>query len=842
MPIDEQLFEQAVSGLTNQGFSEDEIFAEIENLSDQELDNFSREIVKGLNVPAPEEAPTLIERGEAVARGAAETLTFGQSERAAAAIDATLGEAFELLGLVDKESFANRFQTARAEQEARTEELQEQQPIASAAGEILGFFLPVGAGALAVKAGRAAGRGASSLLREGLGRSAATVLAEGAVGAGTFAAGREGLETLAGEQTLGEAAQQTAVETAAGTAGAGLLTGGGVALSAASKAARKAVKPIVDRLVKRATDNLTPRAADLLENLPKTGNILAKGLGKARRDTDEALGGLVDELNSVKQSLQQQVDDAAADLTPDSILVKAQLDESIDKVSNDLAAGLQEQSVPVELLEENIQQLAVTFNQAKRSLDVAYGKNLDEIVKANKGKAVDLSSAMDEMLLSLENSGVIEGNKVITEAIPNTFKPRERRFIQDHLEAFLNARKSVSFEEANEIKKLAGSLADFSNFDDPARKAYLGIREKLVESDATGRFDKLSKAYAQGRGLADSLKRQTRDTDVTTNLFEKIRRDLEKDFAGTPTVGKAKRLLELKEFEVFSKDEQALIRNVFNQVKRNTEVEKLANPKQLAAKLKRFSQNANKESTQAEIREIEKFVGDIVDIKTVENLGDQQNLPQAIRRVLKEPTNKEAIKQAKELVEKTMPGARAEFQQMINRAAKLDRLKSLPSKKNTLIQQLNDDPELPIEVLQELEIGADLIPEINSLLEEDKIIKLLADKEIMQEVSRVSGLGNPFLQGGALAALAADSEVGFGENVVRLPKTLRVVLGVLAVQRLVSNPAGLALALEKAEVVGSRKAAERAARAISPRMQTIRTKVLPSLVNVTSQRLEGTDG
>jgi len=823
MPFNQDNFNEAIRLLGEQGTSEDEIFAELDGASDSDIDDFSGAILKDLQQQeGVERTGGALQTAEAIARGAGNTLTFGQLDRVAALADAGLGELLERVGVIDEQSFSQRLDDAQADQELIENKLRRENSLATGLGDVLGFFLPVGAGALAVKTGRSAAKAVRAGRTASAGRGVAAIAAEGAASAATFAGGREAIEVATGEQSVAGAAQNVGLETALSTVGGVALTGGGSILSTLKQTGQAFVAPAVRRIAQRAKNNLPDNLAEILDGLPKAGNLLDRA---SRQENTAALNEVAETLSQTKATLQQQVSEATEQLAPSTTQLKATLDQSIEDTVALVANGLEQQKLPAEQLDDALNSVSFLFNQSRRSLNRAYGSNLDGIVAAHTkaGTKINLDGAVDDILLNLENAGLIAEGRPVSEAIASSFKPGERSAIESTIETLVTSRKEVSFTEANEIKKLVGSIADFSNVSDPAVQSYGKIRGLITEADegVTGLFDELSKGYTEGRRLTDSLKRQTRDVDDTAKLLRNIARDVKNPQKGTPLVGKANKLLELKNFEVFSPDEQQVIKGTFQAVRRNLEIERLQNPATLRSRFKKLSGKVNSELNDADIEEIRSFVGNIEEINEIQRLGENLQLPAAVRSAIKNPTDKNALENARALVKKTAPQSLGEFNKTLARAAKLERLKGLPANKNKVLSMLRER-QLPEELLQEAELASNFIPELDNLIDDVKLGELLQDKQIVEEIRRTRiNLTQIGLGAAGVGAVSGEELPIIGE----LGPLAKAALGVAALLKLAQNPTGLALVLERSRTVTNKKAAERLARSVAPKARFIRQAV-----------------
>ena len=513
MPFNEDNFLQATELLKAQGLSEDDIFGEVQGLSDEDLDNFSTQILADLS---PQQQPQLQQQDQAspvqaAAVGLFESATFGLSDEIAGFLETAKGG----FGDFGKRLKENVGLAREAKQAFKTEN-----PTAFTMGEILGFFSPSGPAQLAKGAAKVGAKVGTRLAPKGVqagakltrgqqlqqtGAAAARLGTEGAIAGTAFAGAREGAEVLTGEREaqgiVGDVATEGAISALASP-----LLGGGLGLiekGVRSLVARGSAKAVT-KVARKASKELDAPGpvADVFDNLEDLGELRAEGLKTANQRVKERVGELsqeaVEKIQTFRAEASDEISQFSQSLTDNAKTLKTAFDASVDELANNVSQQLSQQEVPVDQLLESLETFSRQNKFLRKSLNESYGSFLDDrvLVPANLAKKIDVSEAMESIVERLRQDGTIVNNNVVDDAIKAEGLSRE---VSDKAKSAVKKiieSGDIDFEEAMDLKKFVGRNADFSDTTDAFTQAYFDLSDILNQADETGMLQKLNDEYA----------------------------------------------------------------------------------------------------------------------------------------------------------------------------------------------------------------------------------------------------------------------------------------------------------------------------------------------------------
>lgn len=698
---------------------------------------------------------------------------------------------------------ARSYQDVLADNIARTEEFKKNNPNAFGAGELLGFF---GMGGAVAKGFGAVAKGLG-FAGKTVGSTAALMGAEGAVSGG----GIEVAEQIANEGSV-TAPSKVLFQTLAGGVFGAALGGGSKAVSNKLRSAVDSRK--IKKLKEQAVKEL-PELKGLMDELDEVVAATTKAERVGEKTADKVLADkasyIVERINDMKSTLQDQVSAGNADF---AAKIQDLTNGAIKSLEDSLASG----EVSKEVLEKHLIGLGTAFRKSRQTLNRSYGMALDDIVAqhAAKGTKIDVTEAADVIKQSLVDDGILSPNtyEVIEDAIPSDVRGRIAPIINK-----ITKGGTVTFKEANEFKKYVGNIADFTNFDNPATKSYNALRQAMVSADegVTGAFDGLSSQYSAGRALTDGLRKQAGAYGQTTSLYNAIASDI-KDSSkvmGTKVSGRLEQLNDMS-FKVFDPSEQAEISTSLRAVKNNIKIAELKDPKKLQTKFNKLARNPDALESANIKDELLQTIADITDLRRANKEIANFEGPAILKRAVNDPTNKEVVAQARQVLSKMSPNSVKEFNMLMSRAAKFNRLKGLPSSKNKVLNELRRNGQ---QIASDLELAADFIPNFEKLLEEKRLLDIAEQYNL---AGRMAGEG--------------------GTNVRNVPTDTAGVIGkVLSfLSGAKSDPEVMAAILIKNGIIRNRKQAELAAAKIARHDKLLRNAIL--LTEGSQRTLEASEG
>lgn len=481
------------------------------------------------------------EKVEAIGEKALTGLTFGLGGVISPAIEAGLGEAFELFGKAPEKTFKERFAEARQEFKQRQLRLEKQKPVSAIGAELAGGLLT---GAAAFKGLQAAARPAVKAVAPPLAKFLAGKGALPAVGkavgtgagfGGLFGGGTALSEVLAGEQPITAIPEKVAKGAAIGGIAGGALSGAGQVIGGVGKAlvrqfgGKRAIKSLAERAGREQLEKSIVTKTPLLDvGDRRIVDIAERASAISDGAKERVINRAITQLEAQPQRITQKVSDVFSkkttlqnldDLTIKYAPLKKKLyqeaftspidttkTESINKIKTLLQRPIFKKAAKElveiaettgEVIPENLADAPLTtknLDLLKRGLDELIEKETDKVT----GKLSNLG--LKRVILRKEFINTID------DINPSYKLARKTASDEFGIKQAMKEAKKVFRKKPEAIKK------EFEGLADAEKEAYLiGVKDELL--------DKIRKAStSKERSVAESVFKFSEDFQLRQQL------------------------------------------------------------------------------------------------------------------------------------------------------------------------------------------------------------------------------------------------------------------------------------------------------------------------------------
>jgi hypothetical protein len=613
------------------------------------------------------------------------------------------------------------------------------------------------------------------------------VAAEGAIG-GALTGGAEAVlreDTSVAGGTIGGAV--------GGAAGSAVVAGVPIAASKIKGKTLEAMSKIANR-----GKQVSPEFAELITNMEDVVKFSKDGLRKKGKELSASFEEVGQKFAGILQGAKQQLE-----LSPEEVAFKSgkEMKQGLSALIDDAALALSESAQSKNAIHrEELAAIGANLSEAASNARQILSHNYGDVVKPLMDKGKHLKISLKEPIQGIIDA-LPEGAIVGTEVNKTMLGPKAAK----QLENLMTFSDGVhSLEAANEFKKALGGAAswgDTSRMSAEVKQYNTAIQgayesTKLTMLDAFKQVDpsvdltKVFNDYHTGLKVAGRFEDTfaTAPTDVTKRLLRDME-ELNNSFNSAKYV------------KPMSAESQKLIANGIGHVKKILDTSSILDATKARSAIKRA---INAPDAEVQKSALESITGEFARRRDIDDQLEKLGIHDKLIKAIKFPNDKPTQEAADELLGKLGKPARAVFESVRNKAAKLQRLEGLPKNAREFINAVKNEGSVNPNVTHELADVVTLVPEIDKLLVDMKLEKLSRSPLIREmNLDRDVLLNNLGMTGaGGLAYWAMPEKYR--------RKAAPVIGGLLVLNAILKQPARLAYLDKEFKLFGSREALESA--------------------------------